>query len=219
MELRGLFIAAAVLLMALWHWASLGHHGQPGPGGGSPTSTALPGGAGEHGRQTPAWCDVRSVIVPGVGYIEILTAIATLALPDYVDEVDVPVVPFVLTSYWSSYYAGRPWYRRHAYWNGYWQSHERFRDAIGDRPLGGPDLVALRSARRAATRSGGKGACRCRGKVACAYRGADAHRRNARRGRKNCARSAREGRERAVQARTMRQNPRMTRESTRASVR
>src|SRR4029079_3826889 len=26
---------------------------------------------------------------------------------------------------WSSYYTGRPWYRRHAYWNNYWGSHER----------------------------------------------------------------------------------------------
>src|SRR5258705_8620464 len=38
----------------------------------------------------------------------------------------VPVAPFVLPSYWSSYYAGRPWYHRRAYWSGYWQSRERF---------------------------------------------------------------------------------------------
>src|SRR5712671_8096528 len=44
----------------------------------------------------------------------------------YVDEIDVRVVPFALTSYWSSCYAGRPWYHRRAYWSGYWQSHERF---------------------------------------------------------------------------------------------
>ena len=36
-----------------------------------------------------------------------------------------PIVPFVLTSYWSSYYAGRPWYHRRAHWGGYWRSHER----------------------------------------------------------------------------------------------
>jgi hypothetical protein len=42
------------------------------------------------------------------------------------ERLTVPVVPFVLTSYWSSYYAGRPWYHRRAYWSGYWQSHERF---------------------------------------------------------------------------------------------
>jgi hypothetical protein len=28
-------------------------------------------------------------------------------LPDYVDVIDVPVVPFVLSSYWSTYYFGR----------------------------------------------------------------------------------------------------------------
>ena len=37
----------------------------------------------------------------------------------------MPIVPFVLTSYWSSYYQGRPWYRRQAHWNGYWTSHQR----------------------------------------------------------------------------------------------
>jgi len=57
----------------------------------------------------------------------ISTANRHVYLPDYVDEIDVPVVPFVLTSYWSSYYAGRPWYHRRAYWSGYWQSHERSR--------------------------------------------------------------------------------------------
>ena len=59
-------------------------------------------------------------------YLEYLFRNRYVYLPDYVDEIDVPIVPFVLTSYWSSYYAGRPWYQRRAYWGGYWQSHERF---------------------------------------------------------------------------------------------
>ena len=59
-------------------------------------------------------------------YLEYLYRNRYVYLPDYVDEIDVPVVPFVLTSNWSSYYAARPWYHRRAYWSGYWQSHERF---------------------------------------------------------------------------------------------
>jgi hypothetical protein len=58
-------------------------------------------------------------------YLEYLYRNHYVYLPDYVDEVDVPIVPFVLTSYWSSYYQGRPWYRRHAHWNSYWTSHQR----------------------------------------------------------------------------------------------
>ena len=45
-----------------------------------------------------------------------------VALPSYVDAVDVPVASFVLTSYWSTYYFGRPWYRRHAWWNRHWNT-------------------------------------------------------------------------------------------------
>jgi hypothetical protein len=31
----------------------------------------------------------------------------------------------VLSSYWSSYYSGRPWYQRRAHWSNYWTSHQR----------------------------------------------------------------------------------------------
>ncbi|BAR61582.1 hypothetical protein NK6_8433 [Bradyrhizobium diazoefficiens] len=76
-----------------------------------------------------AWCDVSFSDDRGwvsSQYLEYLYRNHYVYLPDYVDEIDVPVVPFVLSSYWSSYYQGRPWYRRHAYWNSYWSSHERF---------------------------------------------------------------------------------------------
>jgi len=76
-----------------------------------------------------AWCDVSWSDDRGwvsSQYLEYLYRNRYVYLPDYVGEIDVPVVPFVLTSYWSSYYAGRPWYQRRAYWSGYWQSHERF---------------------------------------------------------------------------------------------
>ena len=103
-----------------------------GPGEGFPTVDRIPGGArvNIHGcLRGTAWCDVSWSDDRGwvsSQYLEYLYRNRYVYLPDYVDEIDVPVVPFVLTSYWSSYYAGRPWYHRRAHWSGYWQSHERF---------------------------------------------------------------------------------------------
>jgi uncharacterized protein YraI len=137
MKLRGLFIAATVLLMPA---AALAAPGivtttvslRAGPGEGFPTVDRIPGGArvNIHGcLKGNAWCDVSWSDDRGwvsSQYLEYLYRNRYVYLPDYVGEIDVPVVPFVLTSYWSSYYAGRPWYHRRAYWGGYWQSHERF---------------------------------------------------------------------------------------------
>ena len=103
-----------------------------GPGSGFPLVDRIPEGArvNIHGcLRGNAWCDVSFSDDRGwvsSQYLEYLYRNHYVYLPDYVDEIDVPVVPFVLSSYWSSYYEGRPWYRRHAYWNNYWTSHERF---------------------------------------------------------------------------------------------
>jgi len=137
MKMRGLFIAAAVLLMPT---AALAAPGivtttvslRAGPGEGFPTVDRIPGGGrvNIHGcLRGTAWCDVSWSDDRGwvsSQYLEYLYRNRYVYLPDYVEEIDVPVVPFVLTSYWSSYYVGRPWYHRRAYWGGYWQSHERF---------------------------------------------------------------------------------------------
>lgn len=103
-----------------------------GPGSGFPLVDRIPEGArvNIHGcLRGNAWCDVSFSDDRGwvsSQYLEYLYRNHYVYLPDYVDEIDVPVVPFVLTSYWSRYYGGRPWYRRHAYWNNYWISHQRF---------------------------------------------------------------------------------------------
>jgi len=100
-----------------------------GPGAGFPLVDRIPGGArvNIHGcLRGNAWCDVSFSDDRGwvsSQYLEYLYRNHYVYLPDYADEIDVPVVPFVLTSYWSSYYSGRPWYRRHAFWNSYWSSH------------------------------------------------------------------------------------------------
>ncbi|MBR0687134.1 SH3 domain-containing protein [Bradyrhizobium manausense] len=103
-----------------------------GPGAGFPLVDRIPEGArvNIHGcLRGNVWCDVSFSDDRGwvsSQYLEYLYRNHYVYLPDYADEVDLPVVPFVLSSYWSSYYAGRPWYQRHAYWNNYWTSHERF---------------------------------------------------------------------------------------------
>src|SRR5262249_55795716 len=137
MKLRGIFIAAAVLLMPT---AALAAPGivtttvslRAGPGEGFPTVDRIPGGArvNIHGcLRGTAWCDVSWSDDRGwvsSQYLEYLYRNKYVYLPDYVDVIDVPIVPFVLNSYWSSYYSGRPWYQRRAYWSNYWTSHEHF---------------------------------------------------------------------------------------------
>ncbi|OAF05515.1 peptide-binding protein [Bradyrhizobium centrolobii] len=136
MRLRSVLIAALLLAPT----AALAAPGivtvstglRAGPGTGFPLVDRVPEGArvNIHGcLRGNAWCDVSFSDDRGwvsSQYLEYLYRNHYVYLPDYVDEIGVPVVPFVLSSYWSSYYEGRPWYRRHAYWNDYWTSHERF---------------------------------------------------------------------------------------------
>ncbi|WP_439392494.1 SH3 domain-containing protein [Bradyrhizobium sp. PMVTL-01] len=134
MRLRSILVAALLLAPT----AALAAPGivtvstglRAGPGAGFPLVDRVPGGArvNIHGcLRGNAWCDVSFSDDRGwvsSQYLEYLYRNHYVYLPDYVDVVDVPIVPFVLTSYWSSYYEGRPWYRRHAYWNNYWTSHQ-----------------------------------------------------------------------------------------------
>jgi hypothetical protein len=54
-------------------------------------------------------------------------------LSDYYNDIDVPVVPFVLGTYWSSYYSGRPFFHRRAHFDRYWRSHESIAMRTPDR--------------------------------------------------------------------------------------
>jgi uncharacterized protein YraI len=74
------------------------------------------------------WCDVSTERERGwvaAQYLDYLHGDRWVDLPSYVDVVDVPATSFVLTSYWSSFYVGRPWYRRHAWWNRHWTTQTR----------------------------------------------------------------------------------------------
>jgi hypothetical protein len=172
-----------------------------------------------------SWSDDRGWV--SSQYLEYLYRNRYVYLPDYVDEIDVPVVPFALTSYWSSYYAGRPWYHRRAYWSGYWQSHERFATRLTI------DRSAARIGRAAAARDAARPEAkarvgveeRSRARVEERTRAGVTERTRAgvtervTREKDIAARSAREGHERAVQARMTRENARTTRENARAAVR
>jgi uncharacterized protein YraI len=234
MKLRKLFIAAAVLLMPT---AALAAPGvvttavslKAGPGQGFPTVDRIPGGAAVniHGcLRGTAWCDVSWSDDRGwvsSQYLEYLYRNHYVYLPDYVDQIDVPVVPFVLSSYWSNYYAGRPWYHRRAYWNGFWQSHERFATRLNI------DRSAARIGRAAAAREAASPAAKGRAGVEERTRVGVEERSRAgvtpRVTRENdlAVRGARQGRESAAQtrvnARMTRENARMTRENARAGVR
>jgi uncharacterized protein YraI len=247
MKLRGLFIAAAMLLMPA---AALAAPGivtttvslKAGPGEGFPTVDRIPGGTrvNIHGCfRGKAWCDVSWSDDRGwvsSQYLQYLYRNRYVYLPDYVDEIDVPVVSFALASYWSSHYAGRPWYQRRAHWSGYWQSHERFATRLTI------DRSAARIGRAAAARDAALPEGRARVGVEERSRVGVEERSRARveertragttertragvtervtRDKDIATRSAREGRERAaVQPRTTRENARTTREDTRASVR
>ena len=146
-----------------------------GPGPGFPLVDRVPEGArvNIHGcLRGNAWCDVSFSDDRGwvsSQYLEYLYRNHYVYLPDYVDEIDVPVVPFVLTSYWSSHYEGRPFYRRHAYWNRYWTSHERVATRMTIDPRAARiGRAATRDAAIALERSG------VRGKGAAAISGRDA---------------------------------------------
>src|SRR4051812_35220023 len=71
------------------------------------------------------WCDVswgRERGWVAAQYLDYFYDGRYVDLPSYVDVVDVPVASFALTSYWSSFYFGRPWYRRQAWWNRHWNT-------------------------------------------------------------------------------------------------
>ncbi|WP_315779283.1 MULTISPECIES: SH3 domain-containing protein [unclassified Bradyrhizobium] len=98
-----------------------------GPGAGFPVVERIPAGTRVtiHGCiQGGAWCDVSVdgergwVAAKALSY---LYREQYVSLPEYVEY--VPVAPFVLTTYWSSFYFGRPWFHRHAFWNRYWRHH------------------------------------------------------------------------------------------------
>jgi uncharacterized protein YraI len=100
-----------------------------GPGTGFPVVDRIPAGAHVviHGCiRDESWCDVSWNADRGwvsAEYLRYYYRNRYVYLPEYVDVIDVPIVPFAVGTYWAHHYAGRPFYHRRAYWNNYWQSH------------------------------------------------------------------------------------------------
>lgn len=135
MKRTGILIAAAMLLLPS---AALAAPGlvttsvslRAGPGDGFPAVDRIPGGShvNIHGcLKGDAWCDVSWSDDRGwvsSDELQWLYRNNYVYLSDDYDSIDVPVVPFVIGTYWSTYYSGRSFFHRRAHFDRYWRSHE-----------------------------------------------------------------------------------------------
>jgi uncharacterized protein YraI len=144
MKRTGILIAAAMLLLPSAALAASGMVTtnvslRAGPGDGFPVVDRIPGGShvNIHGcLKGDAWCDVSWSDDRGwvsSDELQWLYRNNYVYLSDYYDDIDVPVVPFVIGTYWSSYYAGRPFFQRRAHFDRYWRSHESVAMRMPDR--------------------------------------------------------------------------------------
>jgi uncharacterized protein YraI len=144
MKRTGILIAAAMLLLPSAALAAPGMVTtnvslRAGPGDGFPVVDRIPGGShvNIHGcLKGDAWCDVSWSDDRGwvsSDELQWLYRNNYVYLSDYYNDIDVPVVPFVIGSYWSSYYAGRPFFHRRAYFERYWRSHQTIAIRTPDR--------------------------------------------------------------------------------------
>jgi uncharacterized protein YraI len=135
MKRTGILIAAAMLLLPSAALAAPGMVTttvglRAGPGGGFPVVDRIPGGSHVNIQgclKGDAWCDVSWSDDRGwvsSAQLQWLYHNHYVYLSDYYDDIDVPVVPFVLGTYWSTYYAGRPFLQQRAHFDRYWRSHE-----------------------------------------------------------------------------------------------
>ncbi|HEX7815669.1 SH3 domain-containing protein [Dyella sp.] len=65
------------------------------------------------------WCDV--IVGPdrgwiAAGYLQYTYQQQTVVVEDYGPRIGLPIVSFVIGTYWGNYYANRPFYRERNYW-------------------------------------------------------------------------------------------------------
>src|ERR1700760_460072 len=139
-----ILIAAAMLLLPSAALAAPGMVTtnvslRAGSGDGFPVVDRIPGGSHVNIRgclKGDAWCDVSWSDDRGwvsSDELQWLYRNNYVYLSDYYGDIDVPVVPFVIGSYWSTYYAGRPFFQRRAYFDRYWRSHQSVAMRMPDR--------------------------------------------------------------------------------------
>lgn len=72
------------------------------------------------------WCDVSWAGFRGwvsAHYLEYFYEGHYVYLPDYFEVIHVPIVTFVLGSYWEQHYRSRPWFHNRPRWERYWRTH------------------------------------------------------------------------------------------------
>jgi uncharacterized protein YraI len=126
----GLFALPAAALAAPGYTTARVHM-RSGPGVGYPAVATIParGHVDIHGcLEDRDWCDVTWRGYRGwvsARYLNYFYRGHYVYLPEYWDTIDVPIVGFVLGTYWHEHYRGRSWYRRRTHWDNYWRRHGR----------------------------------------------------------------------------------------------
>ncbi|WP_342643232.1 SH3 domain-containing protein [Rhodoligotrophos ferricapiens] len=133
MNPKVLLIAAATALMALVGggsahaanaYTTASVNMRAGPGGNYPVVSTVPRGSAVtiHGcTEGYTWCDTSWSRQRGWISARYLNWAdyggRVVYLPDYADEIDVPIVDFYFDDYWYDYYRFRPWYRDRWRWH------------------------------------------------------------------------------------------------------
>lgn len=93
-----------------------------GPDTGYPRIATVPSGTGvdvQGCTQGYEWCDV--IVGPdrgwiAAGYLQSTYQDRTVYIQDNGARIGLPIISFVIGSYWGNYYANRPFYRQRDYW-------------------------------------------------------------------------------------------------------
>lgn len=123
------WLVSAVLAFALPAWAQAAEgivvanvNLRAGPDIGYPSINIVPAGVRVDIQgciQGYEWCDV--IVGPdrgwiAAGYLQYLYQNQTVYVEDYGPRIGLPIVSFVIGTYWGNYYANRPFYRQRDYW-------------------------------------------------------------------------------------------------------
>jgi len=127
--------AALVLLLSAWAPTALaqvtasltaGVHLRAGPDMFYPSVMIMPPGAGVQVFgcvQGFGWCDVQFGLNRGwvdAAFLQAVGPGGPVIIATSPAVIGVPVVPFAFNTYWSTWYVGRPWYSRRAFYYNHW---------------------------------------------------------------------------------------------------
>ena len=130
-------LSAAALVLILSGWAptaiaqvtatlTAGVHMRAGPDIFYPSVMIMPPGAGVQVFgcvQGFGWCDVQLGLNRGwvdAAFLQAPGPGGPVIIATSPAVIGVPVVPFAFNTYWSTWYVGRPWYSRRAFYYNHW---------------------------------------------------------------------------------------------------